>query len=169
MKFCVAIGIAAFILQFLHAENPPDPKSVLRERPYRAYWLVGPDGRREYLTLLVTHGPVEDLAGHKAWSKQSLDNMAMTFVTYKKDSLCWDDPFKPVLQVGIVDEKALTVLLDGVKFTYEPGRLEDVLQLMKNPRGTIPISRRKNPLEGAHRTAKAFLYLLQEQLTNQKK
>ena len=167
MKFLVAVA-TILVLNSAAAEPQPAPKPVAREAPYRAYWLVGADGRGEYLTLLVTHGPVEDLAWHKKWSDLPLDSMAMTFRTYKKDSL-WDEPFKLVQQLGAVNSQAKTVVLDGLIFTYESAQLEDVARLMKNPNGTLPISRRKDPLEGAQRTAKAFRFLLQEQLQVERK
>jgi hypothetical protein len=71
--------------------------------------------------------------------------------------------------VGAVDLQGKTVVLDGTTYTYEPGRLEDVARLMDNPDGTLAISRRKDPLEGAKHTAKAFRLLLQEQMKGEKK
>jgi hypothetical protein len=161
------IGAALAVLAASAADGPPGLKPVRRDAPYRAYWLTGPDGRAGYLTLLLTHGPVEDLAGHEKWSDLPLDNMAMTFRTYRKDSL-WDSPFKPVLRFGEVDPGAKTVVLDGVAYSYEAGDLKDVVRLLVKPLGTHPIHRISHPLQGAEHTAKAFRLLLLEQMDRDK-
>ena len=166
MKLLTTIA-AAIALTAPTADPRPVPNAVSHEAPYQAYWLVGADGQA-YPTLLITHEPLENLAGHKKSSDLALDNMAMTFRTYKKDSL-WDEPFRLVQEVGAVDAKAKTVVLDGANYVYEPGSLEDVVRLMEKPDGTIPISRRVDPLGGAKRTAQAFRLLLQEQMKSEKK
>jgi hypothetical protein len=159
-----AVGIAG--------DEPKDAfktlKSVLRDAPYQAYWLSpAKGGEPDYPFLLVTHGPVEDLAGHEAWSALPFDNMAMTFKTYKRDSL-WDHPFVCVQKFGEVDAKAKSVVVDKVTYAYEPCPLRDVVRLLENPDGTIAIHRRVIPLYGAEATAKAFRFLLQEQLKAEK-
>jgi hypothetical protein len=162
------IGAAALaVLAASAADGPPRLKPVSYDAPYRAYWLTGPGEQAGYLTLLVTHGPVEGLAGHEKWSDFPLDNMAMTFRAYKKDSL-WDSPFKPVLRFGEVDPAERTAVLDGVAYSYEGCDLKDVVRLLEKPFGTIPISRISHPIRGAEHTAKAFRLLLLEQMDREK-
>jgi hypothetical protein len=141
----------------------PGPKPVEQNPLYSAYWLVGPDGRRDYQTLMVTPWPIEKLAGYKKWSDLPFDNMVMTFRTYERDSL-WDSPFKPVKQIGAVDSKAKNIVLDGVTYTYEPGDLKDVIRLLEKPLGTIALHRRPHPLHRAENTARAFRLLLLDQM-----
>jgi hypothetical protein len=151
-------------------KRPATPiKAVRRDAPYQPYWLSpAKDGEgAEYQFLLVTHGPVEHLAGQKAWSALPFDNMAMTFQTYKRDSF-WDHPFVCVQEFGEVDAKAKTVVVDKVTFSYEACPLRDVVRLLENPTGTIAVHRRVTPLAGAESTAKAFRLLLREQLKAEK-
>jgi hypothetical protein len=138
--------------------------------PYRAYWLTGPVVRgesREYLWLLVTRGPIEDLAGAKKRPALLFDDLAFTFRTYQKDSL-WSDPFRPVQQFGPVSREANTAVLDGVTYKYESCPLKDVVRLLEKPLGTIPVHRGPHPLAGAEQTAKAFRLLLVEQMKAEK-
>src|SRR5450432_4787580 len=125
-------------------------KPVPQNAPYQAYWLMPPrKGKKaEYQTLLIAHGPIEALAGHKTWSNLPFDNMAMTFQTYRRDSF-WDEPFHNVQQFGDVDAKATTTVVDGTTFSYEPCPLQDVVKLLEKPLGAIPIHRRVSPLSGA--------------------
>jgi hypothetical protein len=119
----------------------------------------------EYQRLLVTHGPIEALAGHVRWSTLPFDNMAMTFTTYKKESL-WDKPFTIVEKIGPVDADAHVVVVDNLSCEYEPCPLQDVIRLLEKPIGPKPAHARVDPLESAHQTAAAFRLLLQEQLKN---
>jgi hypothetical protein len=160
MKTLVVIALAVLATAVAAA---PAPRAFGPSTLYRAYWLVGPDKRRDYLTLMVSPWPVEELAGHTRRSQWLFDNTVMTFQTYERDSL-WDVPFKPVGQVGAVDPKAKTVVLDGVSYTYEPGELKDVVRLLEKPLGTIPLHRPYHPLRGAEQTARAFRLLLLEQM-----
>lgn len=144
-------------------------KSVSRDAPFRAYWLMAPDeGKRaEYQHLLVTHGAIEELAGHSTWSPFPLDNMAMTFRTYKRDSL-WDKPFLGIKVFGAIDAASKTAVVDGASYLYEPCPLADVVKLLDKPLGSLPISRISDPLQGAEHTAKAFRLLLEEQMKTEK-
>lgn len=157
----------------LAGDKPDEPakpiKPIPRDDRYQAYWLVAPatGDRTEYQRLLVTRGPIEQLAGVKSGSKLLFDNAAMTFQTYKRDSL-WEDPFRSVQQFGAVDAKAKTAVVDGSTYLYEPCPLEDVVGLLEKPEGTIPIHRRVHPLSGAEQTTKAFRLLLQEQMKAKK-
>lgn len=133
---------------------------------YQAYWLMVPDKgeRTQYQRVLVTRRPVEKLAGFNSTGFNSLllDNIAMTFQTYQRDSL-WSHPFQCVQQFGAVDATAKTVIVDGTTYLYESCQLEVVVRLLKNPLGTIPLHRQVHPLSGAEQTAKAFRLLLEEQ------
>jgi hypothetical protein len=131
--------------------------------PYRGYWLTIAGDRNEYRTLLVTRGSIETLAGHSSWSALPFDNSAMTFRTYGTDSM-WNKPFACVQKFGDVDAKTRTANVDGVAYVYEPCSVQDVIRLLENPDGTIPIHRMERPLGGARQTAKAFCLLLREQM-----
>jgi hypothetical protein len=174
MKLRIAVAAVVTLVAVGAAGDPPvgpapAVKPVRCDAPYRAYWLTDPaDGPRpEYLRLLVTHGPVEDLAGHAAWSAHPLDNMAMTFRTYRRDSL-WGDPFRGVRQVGAVDGTGKTVVIDGTTYRYEPCDLGDVVRLLERPEGELKVARRAPALAGAEQTARAFRLLLREQMKAEK-
>jgi hypothetical protein len=139
---------------------------AMRNDLYHGYWLAPKDEKTEYLRLLVTRWPIENLAGYKAVSTLPFDNVAMTFKTYKRDSL-WGEPFRCVKQFGEVDKDAKTVVVDGT-YHYEACPLKDLINLFEKPEGTLKIHRREHPLAGAEQTAKAFLVLLREQLKTEK-
>lgn len=144
-------------------KEPIEP--VRRDAPFHAYWIAGTSKEREagYERLLITHGPLESLAGHEQWSPFPLDNMAMTFRTYRRDSF-WDQPFRIVKKIGVVDRVARTVMIDGEISNYDPCELEDVVGLLERPQGTKPLHRIVAPLQFAEQTARAFRLLLKEQL-----
>ena len=144
-------------------------KTVRRDAPFRAYWLMAPDDgkRTEHQHLLVTHGVIEDLAEHRAWSTFPFDNMAMTFRTYKRDSL-WNEPFFCVKVFGAIDATSKTAVVDGATRQYEPCPLTEVVRLLEKPTGSLSVSRISDPLQGANQTAKAFRLLLEEQLKAEK-
>lgn len=134
---------------------------AMRNDLYHAYWLTT-KGEGEYLKLLVTRWPIENLHGYKALSVLPFDNVAMTFQTYKRDSL-WGNPFVCVKRFGTVDTTAKSVVVDGTTYTYDLCPVKDVINLFEKPEGTLKIHRREHPLAGAEQTAKAFLALLKEQ------
>lgn len=159
--------IETFLVLLLAAFAGGDPvpvKGVRRDAPFHAYWATPREQERsKYQLLLVTHGPVENLAGHTAWSKLPLDNMAMTFETYGRDSF-WSRPCTPVQKFGAVDAKTRSMEMDGVTYEYEPCSIEQVIKLLKNPLGTLPISRIEHPLTDAKLTCKALRLLLEDQV-----
>lgn len=165
-----ALSILAATILIASSTTADDAiKPVRRDASFHAYWATTKDQEKsQYQFLLITHGPLEDLAGHTAWSKHPLDNMAFTFQTYGRDSF-WSAPFTCVQKFGAIDAKARTVEIDGVAYVYEECPLEKVAAMLDKPEGTRRISRRENPLHEAELTAKAFRLLLMEQLAADKK
>lgn len=166
MRFLVAVFVLLTVAAAGRADDQTGVlKPVRRDAPFLAYWLMAKEAgnRADYPLLLVTHGPLEDLAGHQAWSHHPFDNMAMTFRSYRRNSL-WDAPFLCVKRFGAIDTTSKTAVVDGSTYLYEACPLQDVVKLLEKPLGTLPISRRVDPLEGAEQTAKAFQLLLKLQL-----
>jgi hypothetical protein len=163
--------IVMLIVSGVSADDGPKPqiKGVRRDAPFHAYWAMSKvHEKTKYQVLLVTHGPIEDLAWHTAWSKFPLDNMAVTFQTYGRDSF-WSEPFVCVQKFGAVDTTAKSLEMDGVTCVYEECPIERVVAMLDKPEGTLPIHRRENPLQGAENTARAFRLLLLDQLDAHKK
>lgn len=165
-----ALSILAATILIASSTTADDAiKPVRRDAPFHAYWATAKDQEKsQYQFLLITHGPLEDLAGHTAWSKHPLDNMAFTFKTYGRDSF-WSAPFTCVQEFGAIDAKAKSAEIDGATYAFEECPLEKVTAMLNNPDGTKPIARIENQLHGAEQTAKAFRLLLMEQLASEKR
>lgn len=157
--------LAAIAATAALADDPP---------AYRAYWLA-PAGERAatYQRLLVTIGPIEDLSGRRLDMHRSparplvFDHPALGFATVGRDSL-WEDPFRCIPALGIVDPAARTAEMEGVVYAYEPCPLAEVLRLLEKPLGSGTAHRRIHPLAGAERTAQLFADLLRAQLARER-
>ena len=134
-------------------------------RLYHAYWLEEVPISGSYKYLLVTRGPIEDAPLLPGPHTHPLDAEAMTFLTYARDSL-WRDPFSTVaITTGDRDAMSLLMGKRGKMYHYEECPLEAVITLLERPLGTIMISRLVNhPLHGWEQTARAFRFLLLEQI-----
>jgi uncharacterized protein (TIGR03067 family) len=157
------------------------PRAITPDR-YAAYWLSKAGGDSEYRMLLVTRLPLSEVA---RWLELAnlrpvgapppppvriLDGAGLTISTYKTDSI-WNvdlQPLKSLTRFTGLDEKDRSVDVDGVRHRYEECALPEVVRLLNDPSGTIPIHRIHAPLAGMEQTARALKLLLEEQLRNDK-
>ncbi len=172
--------VVALSLAFFQAGSPgtnPSEKENIPAVLYQAYWLTYFDKGADngYQKLLLTRGSLEEVAGPK-WRVGMLgrpeplpfDSTAMVFSTCGRDSL-WEDPFKVVKKIGELDPKVKIVIVDEIKYRYEPTSVKELIRLLENPLGTNRgIHRRTYPLSGAEITTRAFLLLLKDQSSPEK-
>jgi hypothetical protein len=87
-----------------------------------------------YVPLLITAEPLEELA--KAKGSQA----GVLVITYERDSIWHDDGIVP-FAAGDIEVAPRVMQLRGRKYRYQEISPAEVLKLLENPRGTIPISR----------------------------
>jgi hypothetical protein len=175
-----------FYLADFAAPAPPSPPAAAGRidpdgGPYLAYWLTRdpPDAKsgESQPVLLLTRVPVANLAdyavffgfaGEKKPDERPplLEYIAITLETAGKDSVWNSDgrPLKPVRSVGPVRPAAGEVTLNEANYRYEDCPIRDVVRLLEQPEGKLPVHRLYPPLAGAGNTARALTLLLKEQL-----
>ena len=125
---------------FGSAQTASAEESAIRGH-YQAYWLSN-QAAGKYVKLVLTRKPLAELPGLVLTTNQPvLDCDAVIATTYARDSL-WDidwKPFKPLLGVEMAGTNFLVI--KGERFACTNANLEDVLRLLHNPMGKIPISR----------------------------
>ena len=87
-----------------------------------------------YVPLLITKEPLERLTNTKG------NAACVLIITYERDSIWHDDGFVSVLP-GDIEAGPRTVRLNARKYRYQEISSREVLKLLQNPMGTIPISR----------------------------
>jgi hypothetical protein len=107
--------------------------------PYRhAYYLFlegGGSGCEEcYVPLLITSNTLEQIAAAGRFEE------GLLIITYERDSI-WQGKGKVSLQAAHILSKERTVRLNTKKYRYQEISREEVLKLLENPMGAIPISR----------------------------
>ena len=115
------------------------PAQAADHRVYRhAYYLFlaeTPKGCEDcYVPLLLTVEPLKTLANAKG------PQAGVLIVTYERDSIWHDDgivSFAP----GDIEAAPRTIRLRGRSYRYQEVSSAEVVKLLENPRGTIPISR----------------------------
>ena len=150
------------------------------QEQYYLYWLTKPD-LGEYVDLLISKKPILNLESLTVDIDQaSLDSIAIIARTYMKDSIWNVDlrPFKSVLSVRSVDPEKKTIVLTykdilsvtdkqtmvlkETSYKYESAHLADVISLLENPIGTIPIHRIYAPVAGAEELTRQLLAKLKK-------
>lgn len=118
--------------------GPPSPRASESTAYRHAYnlFLVGqPTGCEDcYVPLLITAEPLEQVA--KAKGQQP----AILIITYERDSI-WHDDGTLSFAPGDVEAAPRIIHLRGRKYRYQEITSSEVLKLLENPMGTIPISR----------------------------
>lgn len=112
---------------------------------YEAYWLTN-KALGQYVKLVLSRRPLTDLPSFSPPTNQTvLDCDAVIVTTYAKDSIWSIDrkPFKPL--VGVEKVETNSIVVKGERFACTPAHLEDVLRLLRNPAGIIPIHRIDGP------------------------
>lgn len=127
--------------------------------PFRyAYYLFEAPAERQgcsdcYIPLLATREPLE-----KADRPE-----VVVIITYERDSV-WNFANRPVrLDAGAVEPKERKVRLEGKVYRYQRVPREEVIRLLENPLGTIPIHRPALPI---HKQNESLLKLLLRDLSD---
>ena len=108
---------------------------------YDAYWLSN-NALGEYEKLVLTRKPLAELPGLVLTTNQPVLNCdAVIATTYARDSI-WDIDWKPFRPLTGVEKVGTNfVVIKGEKFSCTNASPEDVLRLLRDPMGRIPISR----------------------------
>lgn len=131
-------------------------------REYRAYWLHGET--RDYVQLVLTRRPLREIPEVPGCTEDTLlDCDAIIVKTHRRDSI-WNvdgKPFKPLLRAERIEPDAITI--GGDDFDLIPGKLEDILRLLENPKGTMPIHRIFAPVLGQEEFVRALALKIRQQ------
>lgn|SRR5580765_924598 len=131
----LVLMIAGLTLCLLPAVGTAQTSAV----PYRhAYYLFlegGGSGCEEcYVPLLITRNSLEQIAEGGRLEEGVL------IITYERDSI-WQDKGKVALYAVHILGRERVVRLNGKRYRYQEISAGEVLKLLENPMGTIPISR----------------------------
>lgn len=119
---------------------PSQCQTASAERPaYRhAYYLFladPPKGCEDcYVPLLITTSPLEQAA------KAATQERCVLIVTYERDSI-WHNDGLITLASGDIEAAPRIVHLRDRRYRYQEITSSEILKLLQNPMGTIPISR----------------------------
>lgn len=136
---------------------------------YETYWLTN-RASGEYVKLVLTRRTLSDLPGFSPAADQPVSDCdAVIVTTYARDSVWNVDqrPFKPL--VGVERVETNSIVINGERFIYTQARLEEVVRLLRDPMGTIPIHRIYGPLAGQEQPVRIIVEKLQRQLADAQK
>jgi hypothetical protein len=131
---------------------------------YDAYWLSDKT-LGAYEKIVLTRKPLAKLRGLTPSTNQPIQDCdAIVATTYGHDSIWNVDmmPFKALTGVETVGTNS--IVINGEQFAYTPANLEDVLRLLRNPMGKIPIHRIYGPLAGQEEPVRMLASRLERQL-----
>jgi len=136
---------------------------------YQAYWLTN-KALGEYVKLVLTRRPLPDLPAFSSTTDQPVSDCdAVIVTTYARDSV-WNidrEPFRPLMGVEKVETNS--IVIKGEKFICTQANLADVLRLLRNPMGTIPIQRIYGPLSGQEEAVRILASRLEQQLADRRR
>ena len=150
-----------------HSNEVADSVPALQK--YEAYWLNN-EAHGGYVKLVLTRRSLAELPSLSLPTNQPvLDCDAVIVTTYERDSIWSMDgkPFKPLTGVTMVGSNF--IVIKGEQFASTPAKLEDVLRLLRNPAGTILISRIEGPPSAQKEPVRTFVSRLERQLADRKK
>jgi hypothetical protein len=102
---------------------------------YYLFLADAPHGCEDcYVPLLITPEPLEQIAGGQAKAE------GVWIVTYERDSI-WQTDGTVDLTSGSIEAPARRIHVKGRTYRYQEVQAAEVLKLLQNPMGTIPISR----------------------------
>jgi hypothetical protein len=111
-------------------------------QPYYLFLGSKPEGCEDcYVPLLITAEPLEQTA--KAKSPET----GVLIITYERDSI-WNSEGVVSFAPGDIESAPRILHLRGRKYRYQEIPAAEVLKLLENPLGTIPISRIALPKMG---------------------
>lgn len=88
-----------------------------------------------YIPVLVTRQPLQ----------KDTEVEAAVIITYERDSI-WELKSEPAaIKKGAVTDASKHILFDGKKYRFQAVDTLEILKLLKNPMGEIPIHRQKKP------------------------
>ena len=115
--------------------SPPAGNRPAYHHAYYLFLAGAPKGCEDcYVPLLITTEPLEQAAKAKAAEPGVL------IITYERDSIWHSDGIVSVAP-GDIEAAPRIVHVRGRKYRYQEISYAEVLKLLENPLGTIPISR----------------------------
>ena len=132
--FLVLVPIA-LMLCLLPAAGTAQASAVPYKHAYYLFLEGGGSGCEEcYVPLLITRNSLEQVAQGGRFEEGVL------IVTYERDSI-WQDKGKVALYAVHILSRERIVRLNGKRYRYQEISAGEVLRLLENPKGAIPISR----------------------------
>jgi hypothetical protein len=110
--------------------------------PYRhAYYLFlsgqGIGCEPCYIPLLITQSALEEIAGQRHFA------LGVFMITFERDSL-WEARGAALLEPAAIEPQVRALRVNGRRYRYQEIVPGEVLRLLQNPAGTVPISRPVN-------------------------
>ena len=111
--------------------------------PYKHAYYLFLDGDRTgceacYVPLLITQSTLEQIAGADTFEE------GMLIITYERDSI-WQSKGMEPLHAQDIEPGPRIVRLNSKRYRYQEISAKEVLKLLENPMGSIPISRIMTP------------------------
>ena len=111
--------------------------------PYKHAYYLFLDGDRTgceacYVPLLITQNTLEQIAGAGTFEESIL------IITYERDSI-WQSKGTEPLHAQDIESGTRIVRLNSKRYRYQEISAKEVLKLLENPMGSIPISRPAAP------------------------
>ena len=142
MKRIAILCVAVFLAASLAVGGTTRSQAADHVAYRHAYYLFlaePPKGCEDcYVPLLIAAEPLEELA--KAKGSQA----GVLVITYERDSVWHEDGIVP-FAAGDIEAAPRVIHLRGRKYRYQETSAAEVLKLLENPQGTIPISRPYRP------------------------
>ena len=116
------------------AASPSPADSISFHHAYYLFLDGGQGCENCYVPLLITKRSLEEVA------KQEREEASILIITYERDSIWHDDGIVSVTPRAVNFAERIIHLQDR-KYRYQEIAAAEVVRLLKNPMGTIPISR----------------------------
>ena len=130
---------ALSVIPDVSGAGPAAAKGAAYKHAYYLFLSGTPVGCEDcYVPLLITAESLEEIASEKTKTDCAL------ITTYERDSIWHNEGLVSVAPTDIGKPQRM-LLLRGRKYRYQEIRAAEVLKLLQNPLGTIPISRPQLP------------------------
>lgn len=138
MKRIAMLWVSVVLVSSLAASRTLPGQAEERPAYRHGYYLFladAPNGCEDcYVPLLITAEPLEKSATAKK------PEAGVLIITYERDSI-WHDDGIVWLEPGNIEAAPRIVHLRDRRYRYQEVSSAEVLKLLENPRGTIPVSR----------------------------